>query len=136
MPAQGWYYTRTTSPLHPQPCDACDFKKMFNSALDCGRRRTSNYRSCRLAGPRRIARSSQEIERKSAAEELQKHRRPFVTYALVHVYMGYVRLQSAHFRFFQYSTTFYLEYIWSYSKTDTNLGFRGEVSYLSVQGRL
>ncbi len=35
----------------PQPCDACDFKKMFNSALDCGRRRISNYRSCRPAGP-------------------------------------------------------------------------------------
>jgi hypothetical protein len=44
-----------------------------------GRRSSSNYRSCWL---RRITRSSQEIEGKSAAEELQIHRRPIVTEAL------------------------------------------------------
>ncbi len=64
----------------PQPCDACDFQKMFNSALDCLRspqdEQLSQLPPCR---PRRIARSSQEIEGKSAAVELQKHRRPFVT---------------------------------------------------------
>ncbi len=36
-----------------QPCDACDFKKMFLTPrwTVCGRRRSSNYRSCCLAAP-------------------------------------------------------------------------------------
>ncbi len=50
MPAPGWHYTRTTSPLHPQPCDACDFQKMFNSALDCLRSPQEQQLS-QLAGP-------------------------------------------------------------------------------------
>jgi hypothetical protein len=77
MTAPGECHTRMTSPPHPHP--QLFLKKMFNSALDYLRslqQQLSQLPPCLL---RRIARSSQEIDGKSAAEELQTHRRPFGT---------------------------------------------------------
>ncbi len=65
MPAPGWHHTRTTSPPHPQPCDACDFQeKSFYlrarlSAVAAAAAAIIAAAACR---PRRIAFSSHEME--------------------------------------------------------------------------
>ena len=74
---------------HPPPppgMPVISHSKMYNSALDYLRspkqQQLSQLPPC---PPHRIARSSQEIEGKSAPEELQTHRRPFLTEALNNV---------------------------------------------------
>ena len=84
------YLHEVISPI-PQPCDACNFQKLFNSALDGLRspqqQQLSQLPPCWL---RSIARSSHEINRKHAANELQTHRILFLTEALVRCYLGFI----------------------------------------------